>query len=155
MKYAALALIACLSLFNQSVHAAAAPQAEPEFILPAGVSPDDPEAAELAMQYFTLGPSFVTNYDGSGRLKYLKADISVLARLTAQPYLERHLPYIRNRLVVLFSGQLEETLQSTQGKEALRQQALVEIRHALQMLETPSVADQILELYFTSYVLQR
>ena len=60
MKYAALALIACLSLFNQSVHAAAAPQAEPEFILPAGVSPDDPEAAELAMQYFTLGPSFVS-----------------------------------------------------------------------------------------------
>jgi flagellar protein FliL len=105
--------------------------------------------------YVSLGPSFVTNYDGGGRLKYLKADVTLRVRPPAEVALERHLPYIRNRLVLLFSQQLEEDLTSTDGKEALRAQALKEVRDALDLLDRPGLSANITELYFTAYVLQR
>ncbi len=105
--------------------------------------------------YVSLGPSFVTNYDGGGRLKYLKADVTLRVRPPAEVALERHLPYIRNRLVLLFSQQLEEDLTSTDGKEALRAQALKEVRDALDLLDRPGLSSSVTELYFTSYVLQR
>jgi len=105
--------------------------------------------------YVSLGPSFVTNYDGGGRLKYLKADVTLRVRPPAEVALERHLPYIRNRLVLLFSQQLEEDLTSTEGKEALRAQALKEVRDALDLLDRPGSSTSVTELYFTSYVLQR
>ena len=105
--------------------------------------------------YVSLGPSFVTNYDGGGRLKYLKADVTLRVRPPAEVALERHLPYIRNRLVLLFSQQLEENLTSTDGKEALRAQALQEVRDALDLLDRPGLSANVTELYFTAYVLQR
>lgn len=126
-----------------AAHAASAPP-----------DPDDPAAGMSGLIYYTLGPSFVTNYDGAGRLKYLKADVSVRVEPGTAPFLERHLPYIRNRLVVLFSAQLEENLTSTQGKEALRRQAMDEVKSALLLLESQEVADRIMNLYFTSFVVQ-
>lgn len=105
--------------------------------------------------YVSLGPSFVTNYDGGGRLKYLKADVTLRVRPSVIGALERHLPYIRNRLVVLFSQQLEENLTSTQGKEILRNQALREVRGALDLLDSPDASGNVVDLYFTSFVLQR
>lgn len=130
---------------NSPVFAAAAPAAE------------DGEAgsgmAELI--YYSLGPSFVTNYDGAGRLKYLKTDVTVRIQPGSAPMFERHLPYIRNRLVTLLSSQLEENLTSVRGKEQLRADAINEIRQALDMLETPGASSRLINLYFTSFIVQR
>ncbi|TFH75778.1 flagellar basal body-associated FliL family protein [Gammaproteobacteria bacterium LSUCC0112] len=115
----------------------------------------DPAAAMAGLIYYGLGPSFVTNYDGAGRLKYLKADISVRMEPGTAALIDKHLPYLRNRIVVLLAAQLEENLTSTQGKELLRLQALGEIRSALDFLEGPSTGDRIMNLYFTSFVVQR
>jgi flagellar protein FliL len=132
------------------------PYVEAEEIgLPAGMDPDDPAAGMTDLIYYTLGPSFVTNYDGAGRLKYLKTDISVRIRPGTAPFLDQHLPYIRNRLVVLLSGQLEENLTSTDGKETLRRQALEQVRSALATVESQAIADRVVNLYFMSFVVQR
>tara|TARA_R110002072_G_scaffold136124_2_gene278111 strand:+ start:72089 stop:72565 length:477 start_codon:yes stop_codon:yes gene_type:complete len=128
---------------RSAVHAAAAPSAS-----------DDPAAGMAGLIYYSLGPSFVTNYDGAGRLKYLKADVSVRIEPGTAQYLQRHLPYIRNRLIVLFSSQLEENLTSTEGKEVLRRQAMDEVKSALLLLESQEVADRVMNLYFTSFVVQ-
>lgn len=104
--------------------------------------------------YVDLAPSFVTNYDGGGRLRYLKVDVSVRARRPTDEAVRHHLPYIRNSLVSIFSSQLEENITSTEGKEALRIAALEEIRRILNDLDG-SGAENILELYFTSFVIQQ
>ncbi|MES3007251.1 MAG: flagellar basal body-associated FliL family protein [Pseudomonadota bacterium] len=104
--------------------------------------------------YVDLAPSFVTNYDGGGRLRYLKVDVSVRARKPVDEAVRHHMPYIRNSLVGLFSAQLEENITSTEGKEALRLAALEEIRRILTVLDGHG-AENILDLYFTSFVIQQ
>ena len=101
-----------------------------------------------------LSPSFVTNYDGGGRLRYLKVDVTVRTKRPANLALVHHMPYIRSRLISLFASQLEENLTSTDGKEHLREQALEEIRAAIDLLEG-SGSNDILEVFFTSYVIQQ
>jgi flagellar basal body-associated protein FliL len=56
--------------------------------------------------------------------------------------------------VELFSGQLEENLTSTEGKEKLRQDALTLIREAIELVEGEG-SENMLDLYFTSYVIQQ
>ena len=68
--------------------------------------------------------------------------------------MRHHLPYIRNSLVSIFSSQLEENITSTEGKEALRIAVLEEIRRILNDLDG-SGAENVLELYFTSFVIQQ
>jgi len=104
--------------------------------------------------YVELSPSFVTNYDGGGRLRYLKVDVTVRTKRPADVAVRHHLPYIRSRLIELFASQLEENLTSTDGKEHLREEALEEVRGAIDLLEGAGSAD-ILELFFTSYVIQQ
>ncbi|MBU2098981.1 MAG: flagellar basal body-associated FliL family protein [Gammaproteobacteria bacterium] len=116
---------------------------------------EDPASGMAGLIYYTLGPSFVTNYDGAGRLKYLKTDIAVRVDPGTAPILDAHLPYIRNKMVVLLAAQLEENLTSTQGKETLRIQALNEVKTALDFLEGAGTGERIRSLYFTSFVVQR
>lgn len=123
--------------------------------LHAAAAPEDPAAGMAGLIYYTLGPSFVTNYDGAGRLKYLKTDIAVRIDPGTAPMLDNHLPYIRNKLVVLLAAQLEENLTSTLGKETLRMQALNEVKAALDFLEGSGSGEHITSLYFTSFVVQR
>lgn len=116
---------------------------------------EDPASGMAGLIYYTLGPSFVTNYDGAGRLKYLKTDITVRIDPGTAPMLDTHLPYIRNKIVVLLAAQLEENLTSTEGKEALRNQALNEVKAALDFLVGGGSGERIRNLYFTSFVVQR
>ncbi|MCB1649001.1 MAG: flagellar basal body-associated FliL family protein [Pseudomonadales bacterium] len=110
--------------------------------------------ANTEFPFVELSPSFVTNYDGGGRLRYLKVDVSVRTKRPADEILRHHMPYIRNQLIQLFSSQLEENLTSTEGKEHLREQALEKIREAIDYVEG-SGSNDILEVYFTSYVIQQ
>ena len=104
--------------------------------------------------YVELSPSFVTNYDGGGRLRYLKVDVTVRTKRPADDMLRHHMPYIRSKLIELFASQLEENLTSTQGKEHLREEALDTIRASLDYVEGGGSAD-VLEVFFTSYVIQQ
>ena len=128
---------------TNTVFAAASAPAEPSNVTASG---------EV---YVQLGPSFVTNYDGAGRLKYLKADVNVRIKQEAEDTLREHMPYLRNQLVVLFSQQLEEDLTSIAGKELLREQALQTVKEGLTRLDSQALADQISDMFFTAFVVQR
>lgn len=129
----------------------------PAFLAAAAPAPEDGEAGSgmANLIYYNLGPSFITNYDGAGRLKYLKSDVTVRIEPGSATILDRHLPYIRNRLITLFSSQLEENLTSIRGKEQLRSDAINEIKQALDMLEGAGASSKVINLYFTSFVIQR
>jgi flagellar FliL protein len=103
--------------------------------------------------YIPLKPPFVVNYGGVGRLKYLKAEISVRVQDNdAASAVRHHMPYIRNNLVLLFSRQTDETLDTQVGKETLRQTALEEVRTVLKM-ENDNTG--VVDLYFENFILQK
>lgn len=104
--------------------------------------------------YIELKPAFVVNYGGVGKIKYLKADISVRADepKTAEA-LRHHMPLIRNGLVLLFSRQTDEAMASAEGKEALRQEALAEINRLL--AEEAGEQVVVADVFFNNLVMQK
>lgn len=103
--------------------------------------------------YIPLKPPFVVNYGGPGRLRFLKADITVrLQDAAAASSLRHHMPYVRNNLVMLFSAQSEESLHSQEGKELLRQEALAEVRNVLQQEDRQG---GVVDLFFNTILVQQ
>ncbi len=135
---------------------------EDEAPVPAAVeegTPDDADSGAPADGvvsgpiYIPLKPPLVVNYGGPGRLKYIKADLSVrVASGTAADSIRHHMPYIRNNLIMLFSAQSDETIASQSGKEALRRESLREIQN---IVKTEDKVDGVTDLYFNSFILQK
>lgn len=108
--------------------------------------------------YLPLKPPFVVNYGGMGRLKYLKAELSVrVVDNSAASSIRHHMPLIRNNLVLLFSRQSDEDVDTQEGKELLRQAALEEIRAVVlaEDGERPDGEEGIVDLYFNNFVIQK
>lgn len=102
--------------------------------------------------YHSLQPAFVVNYVVNGRQRFLQTDISLLIRDTAVGNaLDLHAPAIRNSLVLLLSAQDYEALQTAEGKQLLRDDALKAVQELLQQeIGKPGVE----QLLFTSFVMQ-
>ena len=106
------------------------------------------------IRYITLQPTFVTNYGYTerGRLKYLKADVSVrVADLEAETAVKEHFPYLRNNIVLLLSRQDEATVSTSEGREKMRLEAMEELRG---ILEQETGKPYIEDLMFSNFVVQ-
>lgn len=91
------------------------------------------EAAPPAAIYIPMKPEFVVNYGGVGKNKYLKAGVTMrLANSKAANSVRHHMPALRNCMVFVFAGQTDETLESQDGRESMRNAALEEIRNILE-----------------------
>lgn len=102
--------------------------------------------------YFPLRPALIVNYDVRGRQRFLKAEISIMTRdeevITAT---EIHMPMIRNNLILLFSGQTYDELQTDEGRELLKQDSLTELQNIMQQeIGKPGIE----KLLFTNFVMQ-
>ena len=90
-------------------------------------------AAPVGVQYVDIDPPILVNYGGPGRIKYLKLEMSVrVGNGEVAGHIKHNMPLIRNNLILLFSKQTEEAVSSGEGKEAMRQQALAEVRAILE-----------------------
>lgn len=102
--------------------------------------------------YYPMQPVFVVNFESQGRQRFLQAELNLMLRdKDVVPALELHMPAIRNSLVMLFSGQIYEDLQTAEGKELLRQQALLSVQEVLQQEIGKPGVEQVL---FTNFVMQ-
>ncbi|MEH6556575.1 MAG: flagellar basal body-associated FliL family protein [Oceanicoccus sp.] len=102
--------------------------------------------------YFPIKPAFTVNFSSRGRQRYLQVDVSVLTRnVEVFNALQTHLPLVKNRLVMLFGGEIYDELQTDEGKELLRQKAL----EALQEIIKQEVGvEGVEEVLFTNFVMQ-
>lgn len=102
--------------------------------------------------YFPLKPAIIVNFQARGRQRYLQADLTLMTRENdVIEAVETHMPMIRNALVLQFGGQVYEDLQTAEGKELLRQQALENIQNLLQQEIGKPGVEQVL---FTNFVMQ-
>jgi flagellar protein FliL len=94
-------------------------------------SSESSESAEVVAKpaiYFPL-KTFTVNYDVNGRQRFLQAELTLMYRDEAVlKTLELHMPAVRNSLVMLLSRQVFDELQTAEGKEKLRTEALAEIQ---------------------------
>lgn len=114
--------------------------------LPAQAKEEAPAAPQVA--YVELAPSFVTNYQ-SAKIRYLKADVTLKVEGSTVEAVKRHQPLIRNNLVMLFSRQSEQALQSPEGRQHLKEEARQEVINALQSENEPVDVQEVL---FTSFI---
>ncbi|MFT4564442.1 MAG: flagellar FliL protein [Gammaproteobacteria bacterium] len=112
------------------------------------------EAEPIAESFYVaLEPAFVVNFqDKSNKTKFLKAELNVVTIDDEVPdAIAKHMPAIRNNLILLFSRQIYEDLLPHDGKEALRAEALSQVQAVIEkQTGKPGVDD----LFFTSFVMQ-
>jgi len=102
--------------------------------------------------YENLDPPFVVNLKQGGQSRYLQVGIALMGRHSEElSALKAHLPLLRSRLLILFSGQDLTQLSSAEGKEQLRQQATREVQEVAQQVTGMPVVEQVL---FTGLVVQ-
>ena len=104
-------------------------------------------------QYMRLDDAITVNISREGgRRAILQARIELMARDEAVfEGVERHMPVIRNNLIILFGDQRYEEVSTSEGKNALREQAREEINDILREEgEEPNVE----AVFFTQLVTQ-
>lgn len=118
-------------------------------------SEDEAETATNFTDYVEMAPSFVTHVgEPVERPAYLKADVSLrVGTETARAAIETHMPGLRHELVMLFGEQTSlDTLSGQEGQQALRQEARNRLN---QVLEEQQTGEEIVDVLFTSFVIQR
>lgn len=133
---------------------------------PAADSKEEEKVSGLAPAiYFDMAPNFTINFNVNGRQRYLQAAITLLYREPAlEELLKLHMPAIRNGLVMLLSGKSFEELQTVEGKETLKLEALDIINKQLEKEqqaliekseeeEKPAIA-KVEQVLFTNFVMQ-
>ncbi|HSC67313.1 MAG TPA: flagellar basal body-associated FliL family protein [Cellvibrio sp.] len=122
------------------------------------------EATLAPAIYLEMTPNFTINFNVNGRQRYLQAAITLMYRdpLLAD-LLKLHMPAIRNGVVMLLSSKNFDELQTNEGKETLREEALEIIRSHVEKEQAALVArgeseepseSNVEQVLFTNFVMQ-
>ena len=108
------------------------------------------ETADLS--YWPLEPAFVLNFEGKSKARFMQIGLEV-ATTSEKSYaaVKKHMPVIRNEIVLLLSGQKYEEMVTPEGKEQLRAELIETINMILKKHKANKGIDNI---YFTSFVMQ-
>jgi flagellar FliL protein len=105
-------------------------------------------------EYLELKPGFVVNVGTTGRVGFLKADVSLKVASAAKAAMEEHMPAIRHELIMLLSRQDEAALGAGEPRETLRLAALEAVR--VLMVQAAAIeAEDVQDLLFTAFLMQR
>lgn len=116
---------------------------------------EEEAVTETFTDYVEMTPPFVTHVgEPSESPAYLKAEVSLrVGTETARAAIETHMPRLRHELVMLLGEQSDlDTLASTEGQKAVRQEALNRLNEVLADQQT---GEEIVDVLFTSFVIQR
>lgn len=117
-----------------------------------GEGRDGAEPVRQPPIYYSLDPPFVNNLAGTGGRRFMQVTVQLMARDPAViAAVQRHEPVVRNDLIMLFSDQTLDSIDSTAGKEALRRDSLDAIRRILRQNDEPA---EVEDLFFTSFIVQ-
>lgn len=112
-------------------------------------SAKEPKAPPI---YVELGDPFVVNFIEGVQIRYLQVKIEAMTRdQVVADAIKTHLPQIRNNLVMMFSNLDYASLTTAEGKQAIRDKALVEVQTILKEETGNTGAEAV---YFTSFVMQ-
>jgi flagellar FliL protein len=110
-------------------------------------------AVKAPLQFYSLDPPFVANFEGNQAFRFLQITVRVATRSPeTMQALKDNEPIFRNDLMLLFSQQNAEALATKEGKEKLRADALKQAKASMQYAGgKPETIETVL---FTSLVMQ-
>jgi flagellar FliL protein len=123
-----------------------------EELLQEEVAVEEEPAQKAPAIYYDFQPAFVVAFDVNGRQRMLQVSVSAMTReQDAIEGMDIHLPLIKSRLIMLFSGADYNGLKTPEGREALRVSALDTIQDVLQNeIGKPGIE----QVFFTGFVMQ-
>jgi len=114
-------------------------------VSPLGVLADDDSSMLTKSIYVAIEPALVTNYGGPGRLRYMSVDVSLrVSGVEGEQQVKHHMPYIKDAILNLFATQTNETLDTADGKEALRKETFEAVKSILLKEQKDSLLEDIL-----------
>lgn len=118
----------------------------------AAAKPKEPAKKE-PLQFLTLDPAFVVNFEAAQAVRFLQIEVRLASRdLATIDMLKHNDPLIRNDLLLLFGNQDYIEVATRAGKEKLRSQTLEAVRRIIQTEGGES--SKVEGVYFTSFVMQ-
>lgn len=111
-------------------------------------------SASRGFEYLALAPPVVVSYGTTGKVGFLKAEVSLRLAAGAVSAANQHIPAIRHELIMLLSRQEAESLAAAEQREALRLAALERVR-ALLAEAAATRPEDVQDLLFTSFFTQR
>ena len=102
--------------------------------------------------YYAFDPAFVVNFNDGKSIRYLQLTLEIMTyNETVITDLEKHMPVIRNNLILMLSNLNYEVINTVAGKRKLQNEALTEIKS---ILLDKSGREGVEEVYFTGFVMQ-
>ena len=104
------------------------------------------------VEYHTFKPPFVVNFFVAGKQRYLQVTLTAMVREPGvMDAVMLHTPLIRNKLVMLISGESLDELQTLEGKKQLQAKLLAAVQEVMQQeIKKPGVEN----ILFDSFVIQ-
>ena len=117
-----------------------------------GTDGDSSGARKGTPIYIPLNPAFVVNFENQEQVSFLQVDIQIMTYdSSVEEAIKVHMPIVRNELLLLLGGKQYHEINTREGKRALAQEAITEIKRVLEEAGAPSSVEA---LYFTSFVMQ-
>lgn len=95
---------------------------------------------------------FTVNFGGRQASHFMQVEIQAMTHdPKIQEEILKHMPVIRNRIILILSSQTLDSVTSLEGKDNLREQILIAVQEILQQRIKKTGIE---EIYFTSFVMQ-
>lgn len=108
---------------------------------------------KLPLEFITLEPAFVVNFEASQAVRFLQIEVRLASRDPETIELLKHNdPVIRNDLLLMFGNQDYQEVSTRGGKDKLRQQTLAAVRKIIK--NEGGEPEKVEGVYFTSFVMQ-
>lgn len=102
--------------------------------------------------YLKLDPSLVLNVEEKDVTRFLQVDAQLqFTDPLAQAIIEKHMPAIRDSIIMTISGAEVAKIKTSQGKEDLRKATLTGLQKVMTDITGESVVE---EIYFTGFIIQ-
>jgi flagellar FliL protein len=102
--------------------------------------------------YESLNPPFVVNFQDKNLVRFLQVGIDIMAmNQEGIDNAKKHMPVIRNDIVLILGDVKYADINSRDGKEKLRKKILADVR---KILKERTGDESVADLFFTSFVMQ-
>jgi len=95
---------------------------------------------------------FTVNFGGREASHFMQVEMQAMTHDSSiQEVIEKNMPVIRNRIILILSSQTLDSVTSLEGKDNLREQILLAVQEILQKQVNKTGIE---EIYFTNFVMQ-
>lgn len=111
-----------------------------------------PLAAPLERHYYNIHPEFVVNFQNQSAPKFLMIEMTAATSdEKAKNAIDDHIPELRNNLLMMLGEQVSDDLETTEGKDALREKAFELVEEVVAKHYGPG---RVTDVFFTRFVMQ-